>query len=146
MGVKGPIPKRSDEGHRITQARKKNSELGVANAPHGETKIPSPDPDWHPIARMIWDAALSSGQRIYYESSDWAVIYTLCDDVSYYKSQERRSGQMLASINAMMTSLLFTEGDRRRVNIELDRHTAEDLESQGIAVMKRFREAHVKRG
>lgn len=32
--------------------------------------IPQPDPDWHPIALMLWNAALESGQADFYESSD----------------------------------------------------------------------------
>lgn len=135
----GPIPKRSDEGDRRTIARKQQQPGGITKATAGEhVSIPDPDPDWHPIARMIWDAAHESGQSKFYESSDWAVIYSLCDDLSYYKKMGRRSAQMLASINSMLTSLLFTEGDRRRVQIELDRKTDEELKSAGVALMEDF--------
>ena len=51
---------------------------------------------------------------------------------------------MLTAINSMMTSLLLTEGDRRRVRIELDRHSEEEIESAGVASMKKFLEARQK--
>lgn len=139
--MRGPIPKRSDEGDRRTQARKAQQPGGVSRASHGRTvTIPEPDEGWHPIARMIWDAMLESGQAAFYESSDWAMLYSFCDDMTYYKSMGKRSAQMLASIYSMGTSLLLTEGDRRRVQIELDRRTEEDLESAGVTVMRRFKE------
>lgn len=82
-------------------------------------KIPNADRDWHPIARRIWDSLKTSGQQDFYESSDWAIAYSLCDDLSYYKKSGKRSGQMLQTIMSSFERLLVTEGDRRRVRIEL---------------------------
>ena len=57
----------------------------------------------------------------------------MCDDLSFYKSPfttrdgeeyHKRSGQMLQTIYSAMERLLVTEGDRRRVRIEL--HEPED--------------------
>lgn len=139
MGSRGPIPKRSDEAqHPKTLARKERTTGGITHVGSvGEVKPPAPDPEWGPIAMMLWDAALESPQmKQCYQATDWAVLYSLCDDISYYKAQERRSGQMLASINTLMTSLLFTEGDRRRVGIEVSRNTPEQLKSQGVALLE----------
>lgn len=141
MGTRGPVPKRSDEGHRTTRARKRGVSKVAAPVGGGEFEVPEPDEEWHRIAKDLWAAALVSPQRKYYTATDWMVLYSLCDDLSYYKSMGKRSGQMLASLNSMMTSLLLTEGDRRRVQIELEVRTEEELESAGVASMRAWAEA-----
>jgi hypothetical protein len=103
--------------------------------------IPDPDPDWHPIARQLWDSLSTSGQADWYQSSDWAVAYSICDDVSYYKRSSKRSGQMLASIYSAMSSLLLTEGDRRRVRIELEREPEIEDRSAGVVAIAEYRKA-----
>ncbi len=81
-----------------------------------------------------------SGQSKFYEPSEWALAYSLMDDLSYYKHMSKRSGQMLASIYSAMTSLLITEGERRRVQIEISRPTRDQLESPGVTEMKKWQE------
>ena len=141
MGTRGPVPKRTESlnGHRSKDelaGSKVTKALGA-----DDVARPEPDPDWHPIARRLWDALAESGQSRFYEPSDWAVAYSLMDDLSYYKSSSKRSGQMLATIMSAMSSLLVTEGDRRRVQIELARPSAEDSEeSTKVAVMDKWRQ------
>ena len=137
MGSRGPIPKRSGQGHRTTVAKTVQT---VRVGGGREVQIPaSPDPEWPPIATMLWEAAADSGEAVFYEPSDWAVLYSVCDDVSHYTSRKQRSGQMLAAINTMLTSLLLTEGDRRRVQIELERQEVEEAtESEGVTSMREF--------
>ncbi|MGI5530165.1 hypothetical protein ACQEVX_23080 [Streptomyces syringium] len=84
-----------------------------------EVKVPNADRDWHPIARRLWDSLRSSGQADFYQNSDWAFAYSLCEDLSYYKQAGKRSGQMLQTIYSAFERLLISEGDRRRVRIEL---------------------------
>ncbi len=86
--------------------------------------IPHGDKDWHPIAKKLYDALKTSGQADFFQNSDWAFAYSLCDDLSYYKKSGKRSGQMLQSIMSAMERLLVTEADRRRARIEL--HEPED--------------------
>ena len=141
MGTRGPVPKRTESlnGHRSKDelaGSKVTKALGA-----DDVSQPEPDPDWHPIARRLWDSLAESGQSRFYEPSDWAVAYSLMDDLSYYKSSSKRSGQMLATIMSAMSSLLVTEGDRRRVQIELARPNAEDSEeSTKVAVMDKWRQ------
>lgn len=138
MGSRGPVPKRSEE--RIRRNKDEQVSVEVA-AVSGEVVIPEPDDLWHPIARRLWDSLAESGQSKFYEPSDWALAYSLMDDLTYYKNASKRSGQMLASIYAQMSSLLISEGDRRRVGIELARKSSEELESAGVLEMKKWREA-----
>ena len=111
MAAKGRIPKRKDQlnGHRSKDELEGRT---VTRLPSGAPAHVAPQPygarDWHPIAKRIWKAA-----------SDWAVLYSLMDDLTYYKNSAKRSGQMLQTIMSSLTSLLLTEGDRRRLQVEL---------------------------
>ena len=137
MGTRGPVPKRTE-----SRQRRNVSEVDVKRADGAEdVSQPSPDPDWHPIASRLWESLGRSGQSRFYEPSDWAVAYSLMDDLSYYKASSKRSGQMLATIMSAMSSLLVTEGDRRRVQIELARPNADDSEENTkVAVMDKWRQ------
>lgn len=141
MGKRGPLPKRSDEPHSRgggMDAPGKDGFIHTVSPAGNNVTIPEADPTWHPIARYVWNGMLESGARRFYESTDWALLYSVCDDISYYKRCERRSGQMLSSINAMLTSLLLSEGDRRRVGIELQKTAETPVESDGVASMRDF--------
>lgn len=145
--------KRSTQGHRITQAKKKaagiepeDSGIAVGEILDPRTGVVvlggltfTPNPDWHYIARMIWDAALSSpGVLKYYQPTDLAVLYNTCENLSIYRNQAQTYGKIpaaaLASISDSMSSLLLTEGDRRRAQIEL---TNGSSEASSIDAMER---------
>lgn len=108
---------------------------------------PEPKADWHEIARMVWDAARNSGQADYYQQSDVAVLYSLMDDLSFYKQPfvtkdgdeyHKRSGQMLQTIMSALKDLLLTEGDRRRLSLELSAPPS-DEPAASVAVMDDYR-------
>lgn len=83
MDTRGPVPKRSGDrnGH-----RSKDEALAVTSVElEGEVDIPDADPERHPIAQDLWESLEKSGQARFYEPSDWAIAYSLCDDLSYYK-------------------------------------------------------------
>lgn len=136
MGERGPIPKRSE-----SRQRRNTKDDAITRAPGAEkVEVPLADPTWHDIAIKLWVSLQESGQSKFYEPSDWAIAYSLCDDLSHYKYMTKRSGQMLASIMSSLSSLLLTEGDRRRVQMELQRATPDDLESEGVVEMKKWRD------
>jgi len=138
MGTRGPIPKRSTE-----RRRRNTPAAGEITKSAGSKRVPVPraDPDWHPLARRWYNALSRSGQARFYEPSDWAFAYSLADDLSYYKSAERRSGQMLASIYAGMERLLTTEGDRRRASLELERPGEAEEAPAGVTALDDYRAA-----
>lgn len=79
MGTRGPVPKRTE-----SRQRRNVSDVDVKRADGAEdVSQPSPDPDWHPIATRLWESLGRSGQSRFYEPSDWAVAYSLMDDLSY---------------------------------------------------------------
>ena len=139
MGSRGPIPKRSGQGHRITQAKKAKAGVKRVRVKDGVVKPPTADPEWHPIAKALWQAVKDSKYTIYYEPSDWILLYDACDELSAYKNAKQRSAMMRAALNNLLSGLLLTEGDRRRARIEIDRDTAaEPEESAGIVAMRDF--------
>ncbi|AFV51325.1 hypothetical protein FDG66_gp05 [Streptomyces phage phiCAM] len=119
----GPVPNRESDLARPRE-RKGSDVQSVTKGVARPAKIPNADREWHPIARRLWDSLKTSGQQDYYQSSDWALAYSLCEDLSYYKKSGKRSGQMLQTIYSAFERLLVAEGDRRRVRIEL--HEPED--------------------
>ncbi|WP_326555716.1 phage terminase small subunit [Micromonospora sp. NBC_01813] len=136
MGSRGPVPNRSDDLSRDRDANR-GDKAPITKGLSRPARVPEPDPGWHPIARLLWDSAIESGQTDFYESSDYAFLFSICDDVSYYKKMTKRSGQMLASIYSAMETLLVTEGARRRVRVELQDEEAEQAEVVDMAERKR---------
>lgn len=129
----GPIPNRSGDLSRTRNANRANRPPLVK----GESLPAEPyeaDPDWHPIALQLWEAMKVSGQSAFYEQSDWAYAYSLCEDLSDYKQQTRRSGQMAQTIYSNMSNLMLTEGDRRRLRVELD-DPAEETEDASVTAI-----------
>lgn len=118
------IPKREDELAQPRSRQRKDARgIATKRGTMRDVVVPEPHPEWHPIAANLYRAALASGQADFYQSSDVMMLYTLCEDLSQYKQSGRRSSQMLAAIMGGLSSLMLTEGDRRKVRIEL--HEAE---------------------
>ena len=153
MGVHGPIPRTENELARPRE-RKGSDEQATL---HGERRPVTwqlgADPEWHPIATMLYESAMTSGQTDFWQDTDWAIFYSLCEDISYYKSPSKatavnrktgetseydkpRSGQMLQSIMSNLASLLLTEGERRRVRMELQKPPEQKADLKVVAMSK----------
>lgn len=122
MGVRGPIPERSEARRR----RNKEEGPGLAKAPSGSPvdlpDLPEPDELWHPIARDWYLSLRESGQAVFYQPSDWATARYAAELMSRALDPDRvPNGQLIAALNSVMGTLLTTEGDRRRARIELER-------------------------
>lgn len=118
--TRGQVPKRSSERIR------RNKENEVETVPHiGPVEAPElgfPDP--HPMIVDFYEALKESGQAQYYEPSDWQFArFTLHFADKLIKSQ-KPSSVMLTAINSALSNLLVTEGDRRRVRMEVEREQA----------------------
>ena len=124
MGARGPIGKRSEErmGH-----RSKEEKDSITKAPSGPPldlpELPDADPLWHPIASDWYLSLRESGQAAFYQPSDWAVARYAAELMSRVLDCSERgpNGQLVAALNSVMSSLLTTEGDRRRARMELER-------------------------
>lgn len=134
MGVKGPVPKRSDQRRRTNKPaiplRKPQAGAGA------KVLAPRADPKWHPVARRWYLSLAKSGQAQFYEHSDWATAVVVAESMSRDLMPQvvgtTESGEILrdtiplkgASLSAYLRAfsvLLVTEGDRRRVQVELQR-------------------------
>ncbi|MGW4158709.1 phage terminase small subunit [Streptomyces sp. NPDC004788] len=133
MGARGPVPNREEDLAR-PRSRKGADQQSVTRGEMKPVKIPNADRDWHPIARRLWDSLKSSGQADFYQNSDWAFAYSLCEDLSHYKKSGKRSGQMLQTIYSAFERLLVAEGDRRRVRIELQEPEPEETPAAVLAI------------
>jgi hypothetical protein len=142
VGSRGPVPNRSEDLAR-DRSRKGGETKAVTKGVLKPVFIPEPDPDWHRIARMLWDSLSETGMTEFYQQTDWAFAYSLCDDLSHYKKPyvtkdgfeiHKRSGQMLQTIYSAMSSLGLTEGERRRMGIELDEPASEEDSAAVLAI------------
>ena len=125
----GRVPNRDADltpsGERMRKARG----TSVTKAKAGKPQRPEPSDDWGTAARLIWDSLTTSGGAAFYESSDYAVLWLLCEQIEHLYSQGgRRSPEFLRVIMTGLGSLLATEGDRRRLRIELERAPDDDDE------------------
>lgn len=129
MGTRGPVPKRSD----VRRRRNKESEPDRAEA--GE-QIKAPPlkgaKELHPLA-VAWYRSLSqSGQAQFYEASDWMTAQLIARAISEFC--EKPSAMMLSSLLSGASNLLATEGDRRRMRLELERAAEDDGDASVTAI------------
>lgn len=104
-------------------------------------KRPAHDAPWHPLVANLWESFSRSGEALYWQPSDWQVAALLCEVVDrdlqpqiigYTEtgSDEDRvkepiwgeapvKGATLAAVMKAAGSLGLTEGDRRRMGLEI---------------------------
>jgi len=117
MGARGPIPKRSQE------RRRRNTEGGaVEQVEVGGMVVEAPElPEGcSELSRELFEALESSGQAQFFEPSDWWLAKLMTVAVDDYLDG-RKSATKLAEIRALATELMMSEGQRRRLRLELIR-------------------------
>jgi hypothetical protein len=114
----GPVPKRSDQRRRTNE-----SDIPIKTAISGEviTDYPEASEDWHVIAKDWYNSLAKSGQAHFYEPSDWQVARYIAQAMSLNLKQGKFSAVLFANVLSGMGSLLATEGDRRRMRVELEK-------------------------
>lgn len=130
----GPIPNREEDLARPRE-RKGSDQQSVTKGVMRPVTIPHADKDWHPIARKIWDSLKTSGMADFYQQTDWALAYSLMDDLSKMKKNGRPSSQWAQVIYQQLGTLGLSEGERRRMRIELHEPDdgATDVEDEAIS-------------
>lgn len=126
--------------------RSKEEKDSVTKAPSGAPvdlpELPEADPLWHPIAADWYMSLRESGQAVFYQPSDWAVARYAADLMSKVLQSERGpNGQLVAALNSVMSSLLTTEGDRRRARMELDRKKPASQGDAKVTALDDYRSA-----
>jgi hypothetical protein len=147
MGARGPVGKRSDQrlGHG-------HGEKPTDKAPGAKrVSVPRVKAEWHPVAAAWYTSLAKSGQVAFYEPSDWATAVLIAESISRDLNPQvvgvTDSGKVVtdvipmkgASLTAYMRAmgvLMVTEGDRRRLQVELHRNQAGPPDSdQGDAIV-----------
>ncbi|QSN49298.1 hypothetical protein I3U33_12810 [Mycobacteroides abscessus subsp. abscessus] len=143
MGTRGPIPKREDQ-----RVRRNEQEIPTEKVV-ALGKVPVPDlglENPHPFVVEFYESIRQSAQSNYYEPSDWQfarlTMYALNEELNaVYQSGDNKGkkkplGVMkLQVLNQMMSTLLLTEGDRRRVRMEIERNPGPTAEGGKVLTM-----------
>lgn len=156
--TQGSMPKRSEERRRRNKTTESGESIEVDKV-YAETEdlddtskvdAPPADENWHQVARMQYDALLRSAMRVFYEPTDWATAYLLCDQIHRHLSPQPVMGpngvltkmemdddgeehevpimKVMPMAGSTMQGILkgfamlgMMEGDRRKLRIEIER-------------------------
>jgi len=132
----GPIPKRSDERIRRNKPDvpvEKLDAIGIVQVP--ELGIDDP----HPFIVDFYESLKDSAQSRYYEPSDWQYARWLMYAMNDYISGRKPSAVMFQSINTALSDLLITEGERRRVRLEIERGQSGQEDAQVTSIEDYFK-------
>jgi hypothetical protein len=130
MGQRGPIPERESNLARPRE-RKGSDEQAAKRGQLQPIAIDwQPDPEWSDFTRNVWDSASASGMADFYQDTDYAELWFICQELDRYTKPKvntktgelwhKQSPEMVKALLTGLSNLGFTEGDRRRIRIELD--------------------------
>lgn len=133
MGDRGPLPNKDSDLARSRSRKGAEAQPAATMGVLRDVTIPDPDPEWGPVAHMLYESIKTSGIADFYQDSDWAFAFFVISEIDVYRRKgvnketgeeyptHRPSGQMFAALAGAMTALGLTEGDRRRMRIELEK-------------------------
>jgi hypothetical protein len=121
----GPVPKRSDQRRRRNKVDIDSAPAAVAS---GVVRGPECPDELTGLARRWYESLRTSGQSEFYADSDWTSALIIARAIE--KFEERPSAHMLTAILSGFGSLAATEGDRRRLRIELERAPQADPDEE----------------
>ena len=131
--MRGPVPKRTSERRRTNKPP-----IPVETAP---AAAPADPPALrrgiHPLARRWYRSLSESGQARWYEPSDWAMALVTAEMIDAF-AKEPNAAALMAILKSS-SSLLATEGDRRRMRIELSRAGVDDDEAAAVSALDAYR-------
>jgi hypothetical protein len=144
MGDRGPIPKRDDQRIRRNAEYKdieKVTEIGPVPIP------PLGFNNAHPLVEDLYRSLTESAQNRFFEPSDWQyarlAMYALNEMLQATNKEGEKipfSAMKLQTINQMFSDLLMTEGDRRRVRLEIERNQPSGPEAQVLSIADKYRD------
>ncbi|MEY8577222.1 hypothetical protein AALI21_02800 [Corynebacteriaceae bacterium 6-324] len=138
--------KRSDQ--RIRRNKEDEDALQVRKAPAGTvTKLPRVKASWETWTKNWFRSLKESGQSVFFEASDWQAAILLGDQIDAHLKLNKESGRPIraSSFEALwsaMGDLLTTEGQRRRLKVELQRdEETTDPDAPGVvSILDNYRE------
>lgn len=134
----GPVPNRSDQRVRRNKPEVPVTKVtAIGNVPIPELDLPEVT---HPMVSDMYESLRHSAQARFYEPSDWQHARFTLYFVNELLWQSKPSAMLLSSVNQMMTALLMTEGDRRRVRLEVERTQTDTGGAKVMSVADRFKQ------
>ena len=131
-GAGGPVPKRSDQRRRRNVGPKVDK---VAASP--TVSALEPDGDWPDVVQNHFRSLGRSGQAEFYQESDWAFARLICELLARGFRAEKMPAMLVTAAIADLARLGVTEGDRRRMRIEIERSEPEIPPE--VAIMDEYR-------
>lgn len=137
----GPVPKRSDQRRRRNKPASGEVVSIVPSSPEdGVVDAPEADESWHPLMRDWFNSLKESGQAIFYEPSDWQTARIAAAVMSDGLNSGELKATTLKEFNSMADSLMTTEGERRRLRVELQRGSEPSADDESVSVMADYKE------
>lgn len=139
----GPIPKRTEERTRRNTTTESGTSNQVTKGVATSVSWPKADPAWDDFTKDWYNGLKKSGMSDYYQQSDVAMARIIANEMSIYQRDSRRSSMMFAALMTAMTGLGVTEGERRRMRIELEA-PKEQKDTAGVTALKDYRKRLTK--
>lgn len=141
MGSRGPIPDREDNLARPRDRRGSDEQSAKRGLLKDIALDWLPDEGWSDFTLNVWKSASASGMADFYQDTDYAELWFICQELDRYSQPKvntktgelwfKQSPEMVKALLTGLSNLGFTEGDRRRIRIELD---APEPEAQSASV------------
>lgn len=126
-GKGGPPPKREDQ-----RRRRNKPVVPVTKAPAGPMVVPDLEGEHSDLGRRFYESLKQSGQSQFYELSDWVAAEIVVGAIDTWVTKP--TAVMLQTIQSGMSLLLATEGDRRRMRLELERNPVDEGSEADAAI------------
>jgi len=131
MGTRGPIPERESNLARPRERQGSDEQAAKRGQLQPIAIDWQPDENWHPFTRQVWESASASGMADFYQDTDYAELWFICQELDRYSKRQyvnsrtgeleyKQSPEMVKALLTGLSNLGFTEGDRRRIRVELD--------------------------
>lgn len=139
MAQYGPIPKRDDERIR----RNKPDQPTLKIIPGENLKVEAPlfildNPN--PLVIDYYLAMQKSPQAQYFQQTDWIHAQAVLTLLNEQLNARQKNGQIIAVIMSELGKLMTTEGERRRLRIEIEAANAENAKESSQDYLKRVLE------
>ncbi len=149
MAGYGPIPKRDEARIRRNEPEVPTEKVTAI----GLVPVPELDLDgyMHPMVEEYYQAMIDSAQSRYFEPTDWQqarftllVMNEMLTATNENGDRKPIPAMKLQVLNQMLSSLLVTEGDRRRVRMEIERANGQAGEGQVVQMSDYFKQQFAK--
>lgn len=143
----GPVPKRSED-----RVRQHAPEVPIEKIEtSGTVEIPELNLPFGASQMVVdfYDSLKRSAYSKYYEPSDWEYARLTCFIMETIVKTPKPSAEMYKALQTAMSNMLVTEGDRRRLRIEIVREQEktqkDDMGEVVDMFMKRMQDAEKAR-